>query len=78
MVGGPVLPLITNDKFRSVEHRVLAGRIGPRISVACFYNPTTARKFGPLMEFLSDNNPPIYRETHWIKGSGWQLSPCSF
>ena len=34
---------------------------------ACFYNPTAARKFGPLMEFLSDNNPPIYRETHFYE-----------
>ncbi|KAK4573033.1 hypothetical protein RGQ29_031130 [Quercus rubra] len=61
---GDLLQLITNDKFRSVEHRVPAGRIGPRISAACFLNPSPARKLGPIKEFLSDSNPPIYRETH--------------
>ena len=47
-----------------MEHRVLAGRIGPRISAACFLNPSPARKLGPIKEFLSDSNQPIYRETN--------------
>lgn len=34
--GGDLLQLITNDKFKSVEHRVLANHDGPRISIACF------------------------------------------
>uniref|UniRef100_A0A7N2MKM1 Uncharacterized protein n=1 Tax=Quercus lobata TaxID=97700 RepID=A0A7N2MKM1_QUELO len=68
MAVKPLFPyskkLITNDKFRSVDHRVLAGRIGPRVSVVCFFHPIPARKIGPIKEFLSDSNPAIYRETH--------------
>ncbi|KAK2970141.1 hypothetical protein RJ640_019609 [Escallonia rubra] len=64
---GDLLQLITNDKFKSVEHRVLVGQVGPRISAACFFYPSTvsaSRPYGPIHEFLSETNLPRYRETH--------------
>ncbi|CAO2206906.1 unnamed protein product [Urochloa humidicola] len=51
---GDLLQLVSNDRFRSVEHRVVAmsPAAGARVSVACFFRPTgdaaATRAYGPI------------------------------
>ncbi|PIN05845.1 Iron/ascorbate family oxidoreductase [Handroanthus impetiginosus] len=40
---GDLLQLVSNGKFKSIKHRVIASHVGPRISVACFFS-------GPVYE----------------------------
>ncbi|VVA90209.1 unnamed protein product [Arabis nemorensis] len=63
---GDLLQLITNDKFISSEHRVLANRATEaRVSVACFFTTgirPNPRMYGPMRELVSEDNPAKYRE----------------
>ncbi|KAL6861837.1 hypothetical protein ACP4OV_017537 [Aristida adscensionis] len=63
---GDLLQLVSNGKFRSVEHRVLANQSmdTPRISVAFFFDGRrSVRFYGPIEELTSPEggNSPFYR-----------------
>ncbi|XP_055813675.1 1-aminocyclopropane-1-carboxylate oxidase homolog 7-like [Solanum dulcamara] len=61
---GDFLQIVSNDKFVSAIHRVVAKKVGPRISAACFFTGdfTSPKMFGPIKEFISDETPPLYKE----------------
>ncbi|KAL9240335.1 hypothetical protein vseg_014569 [Gypsophila vaccaria] len=61
---GDILQMISNDKLKSVSHRVIANNVGPRLSVAFFLKGlfSSPKVFGPIKELLSDENQPKYKD----------------
>ncbi|XP_051129472.1 1-aminocyclopropane-1-carboxylate oxidase homolog 1-like [Andrographis paniculata] len=56
---GDMLQIISNDEFISADHRVIANKIGPRISVASFFSgeSRSGKIYAPL-----PNKQPRYKE----------------
>jgi len=57
--------VMTNGRFKSVKHRVLADSRMSRLSMIYFGGPSLEEKIGPLPSLVSKEEQNIYRELTW-------------
>ncbi|KAM0828026.1 hypothetical protein ACQ4PT_067813 [Festuca glaucescens] len=64
---GDSLQVLTNGRFRSVKHRVVApeARKDSRLSVIYFGGPAATQRIAPLPELMRDGEQSLYREFTW-------------
>lgn len=58
---GDTLEVLTNGRYKSVEHRAVTHKEKDRLSLVTFYAPSYDIELGPLQEFVDDKNPCKYR-----------------
>ncbi|XP_073119953.1 gibberellin 2-beta-dioxygenase-like [Henckelia pumila] len=62
---GDALQVMTNDRLRSVKHRVLASRPGSRVSMIFFGGPPLSQIITPLTSLMQKYEESLYKEFSW-------------
>ncbi|XP_058081052.1 protein DMR6-LIKE OXYGENASE 2-like [Magnolia sinica] len=62
---GDIIQVWSNDKYESVEHRVVVNEERERFSIPLFFNPAQYVVVKPLEELINEENPPKFKEYSW-------------
>ncbi|GKV31531.1 hypothetical protein SLE2022_166120 [Rubroshorea leprosula] len=58
---GDTIEVLTNGRYKSVEHRAVTHRENDRLSIVTFYAPNYEIELGPMPELVDENNPCKFR-----------------
>ncbi|KAF4346258.1 hypothetical protein F8388_022718 [Cannabis sativa] len=64
---GDIIQVWSNERYESVEHRVMVNSERERFSIPFFLNPAHYTMVKPLEEMTDDQNPPKYKAYNWGK-----------
>ncbi|KAL5730917.1 hypothetical protein ACHQM5_003699 [Ranunculus cassubicifolius] len=59
---GDALEILSNGKYKSIEHRVVANGKNNRISIPIFVNPRPNDVIGPLAEVMENGEKALYKQ----------------
>ncbi|KAJ1395194.1 Oxoglutarate/iron-dependent dioxygenase [Sesbania bispinosa] len=62
---GDTMEVLTNGKYKSVEHRAVAHQEKDRLSIVSFYAPNHGVDLSPMPEFVDENNPCKFRRYNY-------------
>uniref|UniRef100_A0A5B7CCY8 gibberellin 2beta-dioxygenase n=1 Tax=Davidia involucrata TaxID=16924 RepID=A0A5B7CCY8_DAVIN len=64
---GDSLQVMTNGRFKSVRHRVLADSLKSRVSMIYFGGPVLSEKIAPLSSLMEEGEESLYKEFTWCE-----------
>ncbi|XP_057505469.1 gibberellin 2-beta-dioxygenase 1-like [Actinidia eriantha] len=64
---GDSLQVMTNGKFKSVRHRVVANTLKSRVSMIYFGGPPLSEKIAPLPSLMEGSEDSLYKEFTWFE-----------
>ncbi|XP_047341953.1 jasmonate-induced oxygenase 2-like [Impatiens glandulifera] len=64
---GDIIQVLSNDRYESVEHRVMVNSERERFSIPFFFNPGHHTMVEPMEELIDDQNPVKYTAFNWGK-----------
>ncbi|KAL5997575.1 Gibberellin 2-beta-dioxygenase 1 [Asimina triloba] len=67
VIVGDSLQVMTNGRFKSVRHRVLANSFKARLSMIYFGAPALREKISPLPQLMEQGEESLYKEFTWCE-----------
>lgn len=64
---GDSLQVMTNGRFKSVRHRVLANSMKSRVSMIYFGGPPLSERIAPLPSLMEGEEDSLYKEFTWFE-----------
>ncbi|XP_076891318.1 gibberellin 2-beta-dioxygenase 1-like [Bidens hawaiensis] len=64
---GDSLQVLTNGRFKSVKHRVVANSLKSRLSMIYFGGPPLNEKIAPLASLMESDEASLYKEFTWFE-----------
>ncbi|KAL2321537.1 hypothetical protein Fmac_025916 [Flemingia macrophylla] len=65
VIVGDLLQVMTNGRFKSVKHRVLANLCSSRLSIIYFGGPSLDENIAPLPSLVSKEEESLYKKLTW-------------
>ena len=62
-----MVQVMTNGRFRSLRHRVLADSLKSRVSMIYFGGPPLGEKITPLPSLMDEGEESLYKEFTWCE-----------
>ena len=63
---GDVLQILSNDMYKSIEHRAIPNKSKNKLSIPIFVNPGPQSTIGPLPEVLTSGEKPMYKHVLFL------------